>query len=171
MDFFKALKERHSIRSFQDKQVSKELIGKLLDAVNSAPSAGNLQAFEIVIVKSKGKKLELSDAGLGQGFIAKASVVFVFLANPEKSNSKYGKRGSELYCLQDSTIAAAYLQLAAVNLGLSSAWVGAFNDEEVKQVLGCDESFKPVAIIPVGFAAEKAFPTSRRNLKKEVKEV
>jgi nitroreductase len=166
MDFFDVIHQRHSIRHFIKKTVEKEKIDSILDAANSAPSAGNLQAYEIFIIEDSHLKRALADAALGQESIMEAPVVFVFFSNPMRSAVKYGKRGAELYALQDATIAAAYSQLAATAVGLGSVWVGAFNEDAVTAALGLGTSsdIKPVAIIPIGYPAEKPRKTPRRRL-------
>ncbi|MCS7123252.1 MAG: nitroreductase family protein [Candidatus Aenigmarchaeota archaeon] len=171
MEFFKVIKNRHSIRAFKQKQVEEKKIIKILETINSAPSAGNLQAYEVFLVKNEEKKKEIARAAYNQDFIAEAPIVLVFCANPERSARKYGERGRRLYSLQDATIAAAYSQLAATALGLSSCWVGAFDEEYLLEVLEINKSLIPVAIIPVGYANEEPITTSRRNIEDLVKEI
>jgi len=162
MDFFEAVKARHSIRAFQSRPVEDEKIHRIIEAVNLAPSAGDLQAYEIILVKDSKRRNALARAALWQNFIAEAPVCFVFLACPERSSRKYGRRGSELYCLQDATIAVSYAQLAAVALGLASTWVGAFDDEAVAKTVEAPAGKRPIAILPIGYAAETPDITPRR---------
>mgnify|MGYP000611816527 CR=1 FL=1 len=170
MEFEKVIKDRHSIRAFQPKKVEDEKIKKILELTNLSPSAGNLQAYEIFLVRDEGKKKALADAALGQEFIAEAPIVLVFCANPSRSASRYGSRGRDLYSIQDATIACSFAMLAATSLGLGSCWVGAFDEEEVKRVLGIKD-LKPIAILPIGYPAEKPYVTGRRSLKDLVHEV
>jgi nitroreductase len=163
-DFFDAVEGRHSVRDFLDKEVEDDKLTKILDACNRAPSAGDLQGYEIVVVKDEGKRKKIADAALGQSFVARAPVVLVFCANRKRSSSKYGSRGESLYCVQDATIAAAYAQLAATSLGLGSAWVGAFDENEVAELVGAPGVVVPVAIIPVGYPASEPSQTPRRDL-------
>jgi len=164
MDFFEAVRTRHSIRAFENRPVEEEKIRKIIEAVNLAPSAGDLQAYEVVVVKDSALRNELANAALGQSFVSEAPVCFVFLAYPERSSKKYGRRGSELYCLQDATIAATYVMLGATALGLSSTWVGAFDEEAAAKALGASRGKRPVAILPVGYAAELPEITPRRPI-------
>ncbi len=163
MEFFEVVRKRQSIRKFKEKEVEEEKIRKIIDAAISAPSAGNLQAYEIIIIKSQEKKEQLAEAALGQKFIAEASVVFVVCANENRSARIYGKRGKELYCINDASIAAAYVELAATALGLGSVWVGAFDDISIRKIINAPPHVRPIAIIPVGYAAEKPFRTKRRK--------
>ena len=161
MEFFQAVRERQSIRAFKPLPIEPEKLDALFEAVNRAPSAGNLQAFEVVLVEEAENKERLARACFQQAFLAEAPLVLVFFANPERSTPKYGERG-ELYALQDATIAAAYTQLVAQALGLGSAWVGAFEEQEVREVLQCPAEWIPVCVIPLGHANEKPFHTDRR---------
>ncbi len=168
MDFFRALSERHSVRAYKDKKIEESKLRKLLLAVNSAPSAGNRQAYEIVVVKSAEQKKKIANAA-HQPFIANAPVVLVFVSNPGR-NENYGARGRDLYAIQDATIAASYAQLAATALGLSTCWVGAFDDGKIAEIIGAKKEMKVACIIPVAYAREKPFATERRSVKDIVHE-
>ena len=163
-DFFQLIKDRHSVRSYQAKAVEEEKIKLILEAANSAPSAGDLQAYEMVLVKEAKNREGLSEAARGQPCVARAPLALVFLAHPARAAGRYGARGGNLYSLQDATIAAAYVQLAAVNLGLASVWVGAFDDQAVRDALGAGKEMVPVAIIAIGYPAESPAATPRRSL-------
>jgi len=167
MDFKKVIEKRDSIRKFKNKKVSDKKIESILKLVSKAPSAGNLQAYEIVAVKNKNIKEMLSIACYSQECVKNAPVVLVFLADAEKSAKVYGTRGKELYFIQDADIACTYAMLSAVNFGLSSVWIGAFDEERVKKILNAG-NLKPIAILPIGFAGEIPKPTGRRNLEEFV---
>lgn len=164
MEFEKVLKKRRSVRKYLDKKVPEEAVRQILNLANLAPSAGNLQAFKVAIVRKKEIKERLSQAAWGQRSIQEAPVVLVACADREQSAWKYGARGRTLYALQDATIFAAYAQLAAASLGISSVWVGAFDEEAIKKLLGLPKEFQPIAIVPLGFAAEITTKTERKSL-------
>lgn len=147
----KLFQKRKSVRSFSDRSAEIEKIETILEAANSAPSAGNLKAREILVVTEPEIKRLLMDASFGQKQILEASAVLVFSALPEKSAEKYGQRGRELYAIQDATIAASFAWLQAVDIGLSGGWVGAFDEEKVQKILDLAENQKPIAIIPIGY--------------------
>jgi nitroreductase len=96
MEFNEVLEKRHSIRSFQRKDIPKDKLDRILKAVMSCPTAGNLQSYRVWVVKDKEHKVAVSKAALGQTFVADASVVLVFCACPANSSGKYGSRGREL---------------------------------------------------------------------------
>jgi nitroreductase len=162
MDYFEAVKTRHSVRAFQKKPVEEEKIRRIIEAMNLAPSAGDLQAYEVIVVKDPMLKDKLAKTALGQSFLSEAPVCFVFVAYPERSSKKYGRRGSELYCIQDASIVTTYAMLAATALGLSATWVGAFDEEAVARAVGATKGKRPVAILPIGYAAESPESTPRR---------
>jgi len=88
----------------------------------------------------------------------------VFLADPDRSASRYGSRGRRLYSLQDATIAATFSMLAAEAVGLGTCWVGAFSDAEIRRAVRAPDSLIPVAILTVGRPAEVPSLTPRRPI-------
>ena len=168
MDLFEAIKSRRSIRAYTRENVSKEEVEKLIDAARWAPSAGNIQPWEFVVVRDVGIKQKLAVAALDQTFIEEAPVVIVVCADEAQSGGGYGSRGVTLYCIQDTAAATQNILLGAHALGLSTCWIGAFQEELVKRALNTPQNIRPVAIIPVGYAAEKPEAPTRRSLKEIV---
>ena len=171
MEFFDAVKSRHSIRAFAATPIDGDKLQAILEAANRAPSAGNLQAYEIYLVTQDRDRLALARAALEQWFVARAPVVLVFCAHPGRSARRYGQRGVRLYAIQDATIACAFAMLAATALGLATVWVGAFDDDSVRRAIRAPADTVPVALLPVGYAGEVPETTSRRRLSNLVHEV
>ncbi|MFZ5845520.1 MAG: nitroreductase family protein [Patescibacteria group bacterium] len=170
MDFFTTVESRHSTRSFTHQPIEENKIRQILEAANLAPSAGNLQAYQIFVVKDPARIASLAEAA-DQDWIAEAPVVLVFCADSSRSARKYGQRGRDLYALQDSTIAASYAQLAAASLGLGSCWVGAFSEEAILEILESPQNLLPVCLLPLGYPAEEPEPRERRKLKDLAREI
>ena len=164
MDLKDTIRQRHSIRNFSDKVVSLDLIHEMIKFANLAPSAGNLQARDFIIVDEIDVKRKLSAAALDQEFIVEAPVNIVVCANLSRISS-YGSRGRELYCIQDSAAAVEHILLLAVNNGLGSCWVSAFDEVEVSKILSVPSYVRPVAIIPIGYPEGKVDYTSRIDSK------
>ena len=164
MNFFEAVKNRHSVRNYKQTEIEQEKIDLILNTVNAAPSAGNLQGYVIVEVRDQDIKDALSKASYGQPYVSQTPVVLVFCADHLTSASKYGSRGSDLYAIQDATIAAAYSQLAATSIGLATVWVGAFDPVQVGKAISAPEHVTPVAIIPIGYPNEDPAARPRREL-------
>lgn len=164
MEFREVLSRRRSVRHFSTKRpVSDEDVNALLEAATSAPSAGNIQPWRFVVVRSEEARHRLS-AVLGQRWAAAAPVVIVVCVDPRPSAARYGDRGEYLYAIQDSASAAAYLLLEAVDRGLASCWIGAFDERAVAEALGLTAPVTPVAIMPIGYSAEFAGKPKRRPL-------
>ena len=139
--------------------------------MQTAPTAGNLQAYEVMVVKDPEARQKLARAALGQGFVAAAPAVLAFVALPVTSGQRYGARGAQLYSIQDATIATTYAMLAATALGLATTWVGAFHEDEVREVLNAEANQVPVALLPLGYGAAEPHPSPRRPLDKIAREV
>lgn len=165
MDIFDIFKLRRSIRSFTSEDISEEQIEKIIDAARWAPSAGNIQPWEFIVIRRPEIKREIAKAALNQIFIEEAPVVIVVCADEVKSSRVYGSRGANLYCIQDTAAAIENMLLAICALGLGACWVGAFNEDDVRRTLRIPRGLRPVAIIPVGHPAEKPAPPRRRALK------
>ena len=172
-----AIQERRSVRNFKPTPLTLETVGQLLWATQgitepvsgfrAAPSAGALYPLEIYLVQAdgvyryvpKGHLLEvlaendvrekLSEAALGQEFVALAPVSIVIAAEPSRTTWKYGPRGTQ-YVHMEAGYAAENLHLQAVALGLGSVSVGAFRDAEVSRVIGLPRNQVPLLIVPVG---------------------
>lgn len=158
------VKQRHSIRAFKSDAIDPEVERKVLEIAIQAPSAGNLQAYEIYVIHDANARKEIASHAWGQDFIAQAPLILVFCAHPARSIPKYGDRGAALYSIQDATIAAAYAQLGVTALRLSSVWVGAFDEKKVGQAVRLPLGLRPVALLAIGYAAETPELTSRRSL-------
>ena len=154
MELLEAIKGRRSVRAFKQQDVPEETVEKLIDAARHAPSAGNIQPWEFVIVRNQEIKKKLARAALNQTFIEDAPVVIVVCANEKRSSMGYGSRGKTLYCIQDTAAATQNILLTAYSLGLGACWIGAFNEDEAKRALNAPEGIRPVAIIPVGYPDE-----------------
>ena len=173
MDFWQVLQERYSVRAFDPSiDVPPETIDRLLEAAIRAPSAGNRQPWHFYVVRDPEVRQGLAAAAHGQGFVAQAPVTIVVCADAEQSAERYGQRGRDLYCLQDTAAAAEHILLAAVDLGLGGCWVGAFDEGQASRVLNLPGRHRPVAILPIGKpAGELGGRTSRRSLEQVVSRV
>jgi len=168
MDVFEAIEGRRSIRRFQGRPLPGDILERILGAAVKAPSAGNAQPWRFIVVQGERLKEELVEAALGQGFLAQAPAVVVVCADLIRARRAYGKRGEELYCVQDTAAAIQNMLLAAHALGVGSCWVGAFSEEGVRRILSLPAGLRPVALVPLGYPAEKPPPRPRRPLREVV---
>lgn len=153
MELEEAIKNRRSIRKFKRDDIPSDTAERLIEIANLAPSAGNLQPRDFIIVKDQKTRDKLAAAALNQDFISQAPVAVVVTANLDRT-AHYGERGRTLYCLQDCAAAIQNLLLAAHSMDLGTVWVGAFDEERAARILNLPEHARPVAIIPIGYPNE-----------------
>lgn len=164
MHVLQVIKERRSIRRFLSKPIPREIIDQFIDSLIWAPSAGNLQSRQFYFVYDREIKEQLVKAAWGQSFITEAPLAIVCCADL-RIGTHYGKRGTELYALQDVAASVQNLMLVAHEQGLGSVWVGAFEEGGVAKALDLPIHLRPVAIVPVGYPAEH--PTAPRRVSRE----
>ncbi|MFO7592879.1 MAG: nitroreductase family protein [Pseudomonadota bacterium] len=164
-DFFETVRHRHSIRQYRsDLPVEQEKLHAILEMACAAPSAGDLQSYRINVITDAEQRKLLSRLAGDQTFIAEAPVTLLFCSDPQRAAKKYGERGEKLYAVQDTTIAAAYAQLAVVAAGLGSTWVGYFDGERIKKEFELKAGLEPLALLSIGYPAELPEETPRRPL-------
>jgi nitroreductase len=163
LEFFTVLQQRRSVRAYRTQPVEEDKLRRIFEAANLAPSAGNLQAYHVYVFQDKAKRQALARAAYGRyNFIEEAPICLVFCTDPSRSAKIYGERGRELYSVQDATIAGSFAMLAAVDLGLSTVWIGDFDEEAVRKIVG--DGGRPVAMFSLGYAAEEPQPAGRRAI-------
>jgi len=161
-DLFAVMAKRRSTRKFLDKPVETTKIDKIIAAADTAPTAGNYQGFEIFYVKSPEKKKLLVEACNNQPYV-NAPVVLIFCKNPSRVKFDFSDYILKKFAIQDATLAAGYSQLAAQALGLSSIWIGMFDEQKVMDIIETD--LVPSSVLCIGYPEQTKFPKPRRNLK------
>ncbi len=150
MEVFEAIQQRRSVRSYQDREVEEEKLKQVLEAGRLAPSARNLQEWKFVVVRDKELRGQLVEAANGQQFVGQAPVVIAACA-PEHEHVMSCGHPSHLI---DVAIAIDHMTLAARELGLGTCWIGAFNQQKVRDVLGIPESVEVVELLALGYPAD-----------------
>jgi nitroreductase len=166
MDFYEVLEARASTRDFTSEDVPADTVSALLEAACKAPTAGNLQPWRFFVARDPLVRRRLSDAAYGQSYVADAPVVIVVCADLDVCAHGYGSRGENLYAIQDTAAAVENILLAAVAEGLGACWVGAFDEERAKAVLGLPPGIRPLAMVPVGHPARSARKAPREPFEK-----
>lgn len=156
MSVYEVIISRRSIRAYKREQMKKEDIMRILEAARWAPSAGNKQPWHFVVVLEDQVKEKLVSACKGQKFVGSAACVIVGLADAEASPK---------WAIVDTAIALEHIVLTATELGYGTCWIGAFDEAEVKKILGIPDKYKVVALISIGVPAESPPPRPRKPLK------
>lgn len=168
MRILEIIKNRRSIRKFQEKEISQEIIDNLIEALIWAPSAGNLQSRKFYFISNQEIKDELNQATFSKrGFLNAAPLVIVGCAD-EKISLEYAERGRKLYTICDVSVSIQNFLLSAQKLGLGTCWVGAFDEKEVAKILKLPKNLRPIVIVPIGYPAEKPKPPPRVSKEKAI---
>lgn len=165
MDVFEAVKTRRSIRRFQDKPVEDEKLNALLEAVRMSPSWANFQCWRFIVVKDLSVREKMSELTYVESFFAplgykanpakkgltEAPIVIVACADPSKS----GVIWDQHYYMTDIGIAAQTLMLSARALSLGTVFVGVFDEQKLRGLLGVPPEIRIVGLFPLGYPLEE----------------
>jgi len=162
MNLASLIRSRRSIRAFTGDPVPESLLRQLVELATWAPSAGNLQARDFVVVRDDGTRRALARAA-DQVELEQAAAVLVVCTNVRRIG-KYGARGRELFAVQDAAAATQNFLLAAHDSGLGAVWMGSFDEEQVRKILRIPGHARPVALVAIGWPAETPEPPKRLPL-------
>jgi nitroreductase len=154
MHTVQVIQKRRSIRKFKDKQVPWDNVVHILNCALNAPIAGNIWNVKFIVVKDEANRKAISDACYSQHWIARAPVIIAIVAEPEHQKRFYGHRGEKLYTIQNAAACATTMIIGAESLGLSTCWVGSFDEDKLRGVLGAPEQVNVHVILPIGYADE-----------------
>jgi len=163
-DILDAIKERRSVRKFKNEAVNEATLGRIMKAAIWAPSAGNVQPWQFFVIHNQGIKNKLTEASNNQQSVSKAPVAVVVCADLTMAGEKYGERGSTLYSIQGTACAIQNMMLAATALGLDTLWVGAFDENSVKNIFKLSHHLRPVAIILIGYGEQDPNAPAKRPI-------
>ncbi len=159
MDVYEAISTRKSVRSFQDKEISEEVMGRMLGAVRLAPSASNRQEWRFVIATDPELRKQLSKAAMGQKHVEEASAVVACCA---ETDGHVMTCGEACYSI-DVAIAVDHLTLCAAAEGLGTCWRGALRVVRVRLILGIPSQIRVVALLALGHPTDPA-PVEKNRL-------
>jgi nitroreductase len=156
-----AIRARQSVRSYLDRPIEKDKLVKLLEAARLAPSAANRQEGRFVVATDPAVRKKLARAAANQGFVAEAGCVIAACAKTDYHEMRCGQLSYPI----DVAIQIDHMTLRAVELGLGTCWIGAFYEDQVREILGIPEDIRVVELLAVGYPADAGLrPKSRRPL-------
>lgn len=166
VSILETIMQRRSIRDFEDREIPREAVDMLIEAIRWAPSAGNMQSRKFYFVFDQAIRKKLAEAALNQNFISQAPLAVVACLD-RRIAVRYGDRGVNLYSIQDVAASVMNLMLVAHELQLGTCWVGAFNEYDVVEILDLPDNLRPVAIVPVGYPGKVPAGRQKRISKEE----
>lgn len=149
MHVMEAIRYRRSVRLYCTKPIEKDVLERMRKALRYAPSACNHQPWRFIFVMDEGLRGQVARACREQMWMAEAPVIVAGCGRADEAYKKMGGYGSSVDV--DVAIALDHLTLAAVAEGLGTCWIGAFDEGQVKQILGVPEEVKVVALTPLGY--------------------
>jgi len=159
MSVLEIIRRRRSIRKYKDDPIPEDVLFRVLEAARLAPSGKNLQPWKFIIVRDELLKKKLAEASIRQYFMAEAPVVIVACGFPDECYSQMGRYMKSWPV--DVAIALEHLILQAEEENLGTCWIGAFEEKDVKSILGIPQEVRVLALTPIGYPVEK--PPSRRR--------
>ena len=165
MEFLELARKRYSVRAYKSDPVEADKLHEVLEAARLAPTACNLQPFQLIVIHTKGKEADLKKI-YSQSWFTQGPLIICACSVPVES---WRRRDGKNYCDVDATIAMDHLILAAANLGLGTCWVGAFNPDAAREVLALPDGVEPIAFTPLGYPADSLKPKNRKSLNELVR--
>ncbi len=160
MDFLELVKTRYACRFYQPRTVEQSKLLRVLEAVRLAPSGSNRQPWKFIVVQDQEVKRRLVRACANQRFIATAPVVIAGCGLMPDRIMSCGIPGDPV----DVAIAMEHLALAATAEGLATCWIGAFSQDEVREVLGVPPTARVIDLMTLGYPADGPHPKTRKPL-------
>ena len=161
MEFFDVIEKRYSFRGFEDKEVEKEKLDKILEAARLAPTGVNFQPFKVIVIDTKKYAEELA-AIYSPEWFREAPIALCVVTSKEKAwTRKYdGKNIADI----DATIVMTHMILAAEDLGLNTCFIAAFKPDEARKFLDLDDEWEPVLFTPLGYGNAEPRDTPRKPI-------
>jgi len=171
-NLLKTIKERRSVRRYQDKVIPIQIVKELKEALIWAPSAGNLQARKFYFIFNPEIKNKIAENASAKNKMIMSQAPLVIVAcTDEVKIEKFGERGKNVYLITDIASSLQNATLAAHENGLGSCWLGNFSQEAVREILNLPANLCPLMILSVGYPAETPTVKERINLDEAVKEI
>lgn len=165
MDFLELAKKRYSVRAYKPDPVEDDKLQKVLEAARLAPTACNLQPFQFIVIHTKGKEAKLARIYSDSWFV-EAPIIICACGIPSQS---WVRSDGKNYWEVDVTIAMDHLILAAADLGLGTCWVGAFNPDAARKILGLPDDLEPIAFTPLGYPDDQPGYKDRKAINELVR--
>ena len=165
MEFKEAVKKRYSCKKFNGEKVAPEKIEAILEAGRVAPTAKNLQEQHVYVVQSE-EMLAKIDALTPCRYNAPTVLVVAF----DKNNVFTYPGEKRDSGVEDATIVATHMILAAEDEGVDSCWVNFFDPDKAAEALGLPENEEVLMLMDLGYAAEGAGPLPNHASRKPLEE-
>ncbi len=155
MDIKEVIRSRRSIRRYEDKPIPPDKLEAVFDMARLAPSARNLQPWEFIVVQDKSTRKGIAEGCRYGSFLSECPAIIIGCGDVQLSPK---------WASSDTVIAMEHIALAAIEEGLGTCWIGAFDENEIRGLLRIPENLKVIALMAIGFPDERPKPRSRKTL-------
>ena len=166
MDFEKVIKERYSVRKFQNKHLEQNDIDKIINSGHLAPTGCNFQPQRILVLNTE-KSLEKLKRCTKCHFDAPCAMVICY----NKNETWIRKSDGALSAPVDAAIITTHMMLEAHNIGVGTCWVMYFEPDVLKKEFNIPQYIEPVALLVMGYPHKDAKPLSLHSTYRPVDEV
>ncbi len=169
-DVMKVIKERRSVRNFEDKPIPEDVLESLIEAIQWSPSWANTQCWEVVVIKDPDVKTRVQEVipktNPGRKAITDAPVVLALCGRLKESGYYKGEVTTKFgdWFMFDLGIAAQSVCLAAHAAGLGTVMMGLFDHDKVGEVINVPAGHDLVTLIPVGYPAKVPSAPKRKAI-------
>lgn len=165
MEFSELIKKRYSVRAYKPDPVEDQVLNQVLEAARLAPTAGNRQPFQLIVIPTAGRGAELRLI-YDRDWFVQAPLVICACGIPAQG---WVRQDGKNYTDVDVAIVMDHLILAATSLGLGTCWIAAFDPTAAREVLGLPDGVEPIAFTPLGYPADQPKPKKRKALSELVR--
>ena len=165
MEFSELIEKRYSARAYKSDPVEDDKLQQVLEAARLAPTAANLQPFQLIVIHTAGREAELKRIYSRDWFV-QAPLVICACGIPGQG---WVRKDGKSYNDVDVAIVMDHLILAATNLGLGTCWIAAFDPPAAREVLDLPDDVEPIAFTPLGYPADEPGRQKRKALSELVR--
>jgi len=169
-DLMEIIKDRRSVRKYQDKEISEESLNQILESVKWSPSWANTQCWEVIVIRDRKVKEKLQDilpkSNPATKHFSEAPLILALCGKlassgyyKDKATTKFGD-----WFMFDLGIAAQSICLTAYDLGIGTVIMGLFDHDKIGEELGVPEGYELVSLIPMGYPTQESGAPKRREI-------
>ncbi len=160
MHFSELIAKRYSVRAYREIEVEQDKLQRILEAARLAPTAANRQPFQVLVIRTAGRKEGLARIYHREWF-RQAPLVLCVCGLPDQA---WVRGDGENFLAVDAAIVMDHMILAATELGLGTCWIANFNAAKAREILGLPAGVVPMLLTPLGYPADQPAPKERKPL-------
>lgn len=160
MEFDELILKRYSVRAYRNDPIEEQKLHKVLEAARLAPTAANQQPIQVIVIHTVGRQEELKRIYRREWFTQAPLIICVCGI----ASQAWVRHDGACYVQVDAAIVMDYMILQATDLGLGTCWIGAFDPQAAREILGLPEGVEPLLFTPLGYPADQLLDKERKNL-------